>query len=154
MFSISFLVPKRKPLVYFVFHGKGKPHVLDQMHFAHVQSEVCFPSRLLKGESLLSRHKDPGYTISYLWPCQLSAAFARASCCELCLVGTGRLCVVCSPANLLRVLQTSVPSPTGGGAAGECQAVASAIWAQPLRTGPWPFYKLPTTSVLISLSWE
>lgn len=80
MFSISFLVPKRKPLVYFVFHGKGKPHVLDQMHFAHVQSEVCFSSRLLKGESLFSRHKDPGYTISYLWPCQLSAAFARASC--------------------------------------------------------------------------
>lgn len=32
----QFLVSKSKPSMYFVFNGKDKPHVLDQMHFARV----------------------------------------------------------------------------------------------------------------------
>lgn len=153
MFSVSFLISKstqihKKCILFSV--EKANPMFLTKciLHMCEVKS---FPTRpFLKGESLLSRHKDPGYTMSYLWPCQLSAAFARASRCELCLVGTGGLCVVCSPANLLRVLQTSPPSPTGGGAAGECQAVASAIWA-----GPWPLINYPPLlSSSLSPNWE
>jgi hypothetical protein len=71
-------------------------------------------------------------------------------------VGTGGLCVVCPPTNLLRVLQTSLPGPTGGGAAGEWQAVALAIWAPPLRgLRPGPFINCPPLlSSSLSLNWE
>lgn len=71
-------------------------------------------------------------------------------------MGTSGLSVVCSPANLLRVLQTSLPSPTGSGAAGEYQAVALAVWAQLLRgLGLGPFINYPPRlSSSVSINWE
>lgn len=147
----QFLVSKSKPLVYFVSVEKTNPMYLTKciLHMC----KVCFPSRPFLGWVDASRASGPWL---YLWPSQLSAAFAWASCYELSLVGTGGLCVVCSPANLLGVLQTSLPSPTGGGAAGECQAVALAIWVQPLRgLGPGPFINYPPLlSSSLSLNWE
>lgn len=67
------------------------------------------------------------------------------------LVGTVGLCVVCSPANLESPADLSAKSYWRC----YCREVPSSsishLGSAPQRAGPWPFYKLHTTSVLISL---
>lgn len=92
----------------------------------------------LKGDDCCSSGiRIPGCIVPYMWPNPVQCHVCKASC-KVCMVSTGGLCVVCSPI-ILRVRQISLSQkmvtlacPAGGGGAGEGQAVALAIWDQPL----------------------
>lgn len=97
---------------------------------------------------MLSRHQDPGHTISYLWHGPPQCRLGTDCCYELHLVGAGGLpsCQPESPADLSaksywRCCCRGVPSSS-----------ISHLGSAPQRAGPRPFYKLPITSVISVLT--
>lgn len=75
----------------------------------HMCEASVFPAGVLERVGCCSLGiSSPGYNISCLWPGQVQCHTALTSCCGLCMVGTGGLCVVCPPTHLLRVLQISL----------------------------------------------
>lgn len=106
------------------------------MRFAHVWS-LRFSSRHLKGWLAAFQASGPPVVPSPTRGlAQLGVVFACAHCYKLCVVGRTRVFALSALPSTPRWSRTPLCRyPAGGGAAGDCQAVALALWSQPL-VGP------------------
>lgn len=106
------------------------------MRFAHVWS-LRFSSRHLKGWLAAFQASGPPVVPSPTRGlAQLGVVFACAHCYKLCVVGWTRVFALSALPSTPGWSRTPLCLyPAGGGATGDCQAVALALWSQPL-VGP------------------
>lgn len=121
------------------------------MRFAHVWS-LRFSSRHLKGWLAAFQASGPPVVPSPTRGlAQLGVVFACAHCYKLCVVGWTRVFALSALPSTPRWSRTPLCRyPAGGGAAGDCQAVALALWSQPLvGPGQEPFCVLTQDFCLV-----